>query len=170
MPDMDGLQLARPISADPLLKGTPMIMLPRACSCDHGRAAQAGIGQWLTKPVRSSELYDSADAPDGRHARRTSGVESRPSARQAVAARGSRGAILVVEDNSLNQLVAAGLLSRLGYERRASSTASRPWTRWRAFDYSAVLMDCHMPVMDGFTATEEIRRREAAAAGCRSSR
>ena len=58
MPGMDGLQLAQAISGDPLLKGTPMIMLTSSMQLDPAVLREAGIGQWLTKPMRSMELYD----------------------------------------------------------------------------------------------------------------
>ena len=67
----------------------------------------------------------------------------------------------MVEDNSLNQLVAEGILSRLGYEVRSVVNGVEALEAVESFRYSAILMDCHMPVMDGFTATEEIRRRQS---------
>ncbi len=161
MPVMDGLQLAQAISADPLLKGTPMIMLTSSLQLEPSVLREAGIGQWLTKPMRSSELYD-------RLMRLMTATEAdlhveRPTRRapQPVGHHGSLGKILVVEDNSLNQLVAEGLLSRLGYEALSVVNGAEALDAVDSFDYSAILMDCHMPVMDGFTATEEIRRREA---------
>jgi len=71
------------------------------------------------------------------------------------------GKVLVVEDNSLNQLVAEGILSRLGYEVRSVVNGVEALDAVESFRYSAILMDCHMPVMDGFTATAEIRRRHS---------
>jgi PAS domain S-box-containing protein len=161
MPVMDGLQLAQAISADPLLKGTPMIMLTSSMQLEPAVLREAGIGQWLTKPMRSSELYDRlmrlmATTDAEVHVDRP----SRPS-QQPVADHGALGKILVVEDNSLNQLVAEGLLSRLGYEALGVVNGLEALDALESFHYSAILMDCHMPVMDGFTATEEIRRRQA---------
>jgi CheY-like chemotaxis protein len=80
---------------------------------------------------------------------------------QPVGDQGSLGKVLVVEDNSLNQLVAEGLLSRLGYEALSVVNGVEALDAVASFHYSAILMDCHMPVMDGFTATEEIRRRQS---------
>jgi len=73
---------------------------------------------------------------------------------------GSKGKILVVEDNALNQLVAEGVVSRLGYEVHSVPNGADAVAAVQRNDYAAVLMDCHMPVMDGFTATQEIRQRE----------
>ena len=161
MPVMDGLQLAQAISADPLLKGTPMIMLTSSMQLEPAVLREAGIGQWLTKPMRSSELYDRlmrlmAATEADVHVERPTADRSQP-----VGDHGSLGKILVVEDNSLNQLVAEGLLSRLGYEALSVVNGVEALDAVESFDYSAILMDCHMPVMDGFTATEEIRRRQS---------
>jgi signal transduction histidine kinase/DNA-binding response OmpR family regulator/HPt (histidine-containing phosphotransfer) domain-containing protein len=162
MPGMDGLELAQAISSDPLLKGIPMIMLTSSMQLDPATLRGAGIGQWLTKPMRSMELYDrlmrlmAVPEPEVR-------VE-RPAHRPHPAVSGhqsSLGKVLVVEDNSLNQLVAEGILSRLGYEVRSVVNGVEALDAVEAFHYSAILMDCHMPVMDGFTATAEIRRRHS---------
>ena len=108
MPGMDGIELARQISADPALRSVRLIML--ASGLTRRRDAEAaGIGAYLTKPARQSLLYDAA------RERRRGGVEQ---ARPADAGAGSvRGAadveaprILVVEDNPVNQAVAEAML------------------------------------------------------------
>ena len=58
MPDVDGLQLARDISADPDLQDTKLIMLTSTLLIEPRELHQAGIAEWLIKPVRSSELRD----------------------------------------------------------------------------------------------------------------
>jgi two-component system, sensor histidine kinase and response regulator len=158
MPEVNGLDLARTVSADPALRGLPMIVLTSGLQIEPLVLLEAGIGQWLTKPVRSSELYDRlmrlmtpVDA-NARGAQR--GRRQRPE--QIL----SKGKILVVEDNSLNQVVAEGVVSGLGYEVHSVPNGAEAVGAVQSDDYSAVLMDCHMPVMDGFTATREIRQRE----------
>jgi PAS domain S-box-containing protein len=77
------------------------------------------------------------------------------------AARGAR--LLVVEDNPVNQLVATGILERLGHTVALAATGVEAVQRVAEGGYDAVLMDCQMPEMDGFEATRTIRRAELAA-------
>jgi CheY-like chemotaxis protein len=70
---------------------------------------------------------------------------------------GSRGRILVAEDNEINQLVAHGLVSALGFEVTIVDDGAQALDALAAGGFAAVLMDCHMPVMDGFEATRRIR-------------
>jgi two-component system, sensor histidine kinase len=69
--------------------------------------------------------------------------------------------ILVVEDNAVNREVSAGMLENLGYESELANNGLLALEAIAESSYAAVLMDCQMPVMDGLTATQEIRRREA---------
>jgi signal transduction histidine kinase/DNA-binding NarL/FixJ family response regulator len=71
--------------------------------------------------------------------------------------------ILVVEDNPINQQVAAGWLQRLGCRIDVAANGFEALDALHRITYSAVLMDCQMPEMDGFQATAEIRRREGSA-------
>jgi two-component system sensor histidine kinase/response regulator len=159
MPDMDGLELARIISADPELHGTAMIMLTSTHHLEPRDLTDAGIGEWLTKPVRSSELYDrlmrlmTPSADTNRPGTGKRAEISRPRVR-------SLGRVLIVEDNALNQLVAEAVVSRLGYQVNIVANGAQALEALQSTSYSAVLMDCHMPVMDGFEATENIRRRK----------
>jgi CheY-like chemotaxis protein len=71
--------------------------------------------------------------------------------------------ILVVEDNAVNREVAAGMLENLAYRSESAINGMLALEAIAESAYAAVLMDCQMPVMDGLTATHEIRRREAGA-------
>jgi len=70
--------------------------------------------------------------------------------------------LLIVEDNAINQEVARGIAAKLGYGSDVAGDGIEALDALERRSYDAVLMDCHMPEMDGFAATAEIRRREAA--------
>ncbi|MEJ7764574.1 MAG: ATP-binding protein [Acidimicrobiales bacterium] len=69
--------------------------------------------------------------------------------------------VLVVEDHVINQMVATGMLAKLGYGSDVAANGIEALAALQLRSYDAVLMDCHMPEMDGFQATAEIRSREA---------
>ena len=160
MPDMDGLQLAQAITADPRLRATRMMMLTSTLDINPAELKRAGVSQWLSKPIRHSQFYDRlsrvvSSPPQSPSTTSTSTRLVRPTA-------GSRARVLVVEDNELNQLVAEGLVSRLGYTVNIVSNGAQALEALASTSYAAVLMDCHMPVMDGFEATMKIRARDDA--------
>jgi PAS domain S-box-containing protein len=154
MPDMDGLELAHSLSSDPALQGMRLMMLTSGPQVAKSELAAAGIREWLTKPVRASELHAKLLRMMADKAVPVS-AETRP-ARQNVP---SRGCILVVEDNEVNQLVARGMIGKLGYEADVVADGAEAVSATAVRSYTAVLMDCHMPVMDGFDATKAIRAR-----------
>jgi CheY-like chemotaxis protein len=79
-----------------------------------------------------------------------------------VAPDGVRGNILLVEDNLINQQVALGILQIQGYSVTVVNNGREALDAHAQGAFDLILMDCHMPEMDGFEATREIRAREAA--------
>jgi two-component system sensor histidine kinase/response regulator len=73
----------------------------------------------------------------------------------------TRGVVLVVDDSEVNQLVAEGLLTHLGYETEVAEDGRQAIEVFGQRPFDAILMDVQMPVMDGYEATQEIRRLEA---------
>jgi len=154
MPGMDGLDLARMITADPGL-GSPRLLLLSSVSVEADVAAEAGFMARLTKPVRLSSLYDAlvrAVSPAPTEAKGNSPEPAVPA--------GSRGTLLIVEDHAINQEVARGIVAKLGYGSDVAGDGVEALAALELRTYDAVLMDCHMPEMDGFQATAAIRRRE----------
>ncbi len=78
---------------------------------------------------------------------------------RAVAARGLRA--LVAEDNAVNRKLATTLLHKRGFEVDAAVNGIEALARWERGGHALILMDCHMPEMDGYEATRRIRAREA---------
>jgi CheY-like chemotaxis protein len=75
---------------------------------------------------------------------------------------------LIVEDNPTNRIIARKLLSKLGVESDFAEDGSVGVNMAFVKAYDIILMDCQMPVMDGFEATREIRKRESAGGGRRT--
>ena len=73
-----------------------------------------------------------------------------------------RGRVLVVEDQALNREVAEGMLAALGLQATTAADGRQALDKLAGEKFDVVLMDCQMPVMDGFSATAELRRREGA--------
>jgi two-component system sensor histidine kinase/response regulator len=186
MPDTDGLELARELKADAALADIELIMLTSTMQVNAAEIADSGVREWLMKPVRSSEFYNRlvrlmstsehhAPAPSasGRpsdadlSSESTESSESSADSSAGLSLRGrppelSRGRILVVEDNEVNQLVARATVTKFGYTVDVVADGAEAVAATASTRYAAVLMDCHMPVMDGFEATRVIRRRDGA--------
>ncbi len=159
MPDTNGLQLARQLTSEGNGTHAPgIILLTSTMGVEKAELTSAGIREYLTKPVRSSEFYN-------RLLRLIAGKTPGPAPAKAASpkpAAGSLGRLLVAEDNEVNQLVARGMANRLGYEVDIVDDGEQAIAATLTQDYAAILMDCHMPVMDGFEATRTIRARDAA--------
>jgi CheY-like chemotaxis protein/HPt (histidine-containing phosphotransfer) domain-containing protein len=166
MPEMDGIELAQRIKAEPAISSTRLIMLSSIGRRGNAEEARrADIEAYLTKPVRQSQLYDALATvmgTPGDVAVPQEGKErqfvTRYSLKEAKAR--SRARILVAEDNQVNQKVAVKMLERLGYRADVAANGLEAVEALSRIPYSAVLMDVQMPEMDGNKATEEIRRRE----------
>jgi PAS domain S-box-containing protein len=156
MPGLDGLEVARRISSDRQHRAPKMVLLTSAN--DPGAAATRGVGvdAVVTKPVRRSLLFDTiVSVLSGDLSRVTA-----PAATAHASSGGNGSPILVVEDNDVNQFVARRLLESLGYLVDVVSNGAEAVEATALRAYAACLMDCQMPVMDGFQATAAIRRRE----------
>ncbi len=153
MPGVDGLMLARQVQADPTLGSPAMLLLTSDQTVTRDEVEAAGVRASLSKPVRHGELRGALLALLGE-------AVERP-APTAASGESLGVRVLVVEDNEINQMVAAGLLQNLGCTVDvAGDGLEAVELLTRPHEYAAVLMDCRMPRLDGFDATRQVRRRE----------
>jgi two-component system sensor histidine kinase/response regulator len=184
MPEMDGFELARAIKADPVVASARLVLMPSYGLPGHGQVArQAGISAYMLKPVRQAKIYECLSMVMAEPAETTArptrlvtqhSLKERPAERRAerekprdtrragpeTAAPVSDARILVVDDNEVNQTVARHQLERLGYGADFAANGREAVEALARRPYDLVFMDCQMPVMDGYAATAEIRRRE----------
>jgi PAS domain S-box-containing protein len=176
MPGMDGETLGRTLRADPRFSDLALIML--TSSAQRGEATrmlEAGYDVYLTKPLtRASRLLDSiATASARRSARVAEALLTAPPAMpseapgtalangEAAAPGDDAGAtVLVVDDNATNRMLAQRVLSKLGIASETVDDGAQAVAAVRRRRWSLVLMDCQMPIVDGFEATLQIRALE----------
>jgi two-component system, sensor histidine kinase and response regulator len=162
MPVMDGFDLARAIKSDETISATHLILLTSYGQPGHGAIArEVGIECHLTKPVRLSQLYNCLIEVMSRSSIATP-VDLKQVSTLTLTDDGplSDKLILVAEDNVVNQKVAVRHLRKLGYRADSVANGREAVEALSRIPYDLVLMDCQMPEMDGYEATEEIRRLE----------
>jgi signal transduction histidine kinase/DNA-binding response OmpR family regulator len=159
MPGRDGFTLARQIQERARLAGGIVIMLASVdIPGDVARCRQLGIANYVTKPVRPSDLLNAL----------LSGLSLSPrrASREHVCCTDKRGLldlplrILLAEDHVINQRLAVSLLEKDGHSVRVALNGKEALEALEQETFDVVLMDVQMPEMDGFEATAVIRARE----------
>lgn len=161
MPEMDGLTLARILNAEPRIQPLSLMMLSSdSVSFEADKEHHYGICCFLTKPVRQQQLLSSLLAIVGNQSRE---IEQQvlPVTQLPASAKLSAN-ILLAEDNLINQEVGMGILQAIGCISHVANNGLEAVNAFLEQSYDLILMDCHMPEMDGFTAAAAIRRHEQA--------
>ena len=169
MPGMDGFEVAERVRSAPALAATTLMMLTSGGHAgDPDRCRALGVEQYLTKPISEANLRRAlAEAMAARRPAPTPAVlpssptrtDSRSRApEETVTARPL--SVLVAEDNPVNQLVVTRILEKAGHRVTTAADGAAALECVAAAAFDVVLMDVQMPVLDGFEATREIRRRE----------
>jgi PAS domain S-box-containing protein len=165
MPDVDGASLGQTILSEPGLRATRLILLTSSGQRGEGRLfGEMGFAGYLLKPITHRDLTDCLMMVLGVRAE-TWSMRSQPMVtRQALLSQRSPDShrILVAEDNIVNQKVACRILEKLGYRVDVAADGEAAFRAWSSGRYDLILMDCQMPLMDGYEATRKIRAREGA--------
>jgi len=161
MPQMDGFEFAQRVIEEGRLKSCTIMMLTSAGRRgDAARCMELGIGAYLLKPVKGSDLLYTILC--------VLRDDCQPTARPSLITRHSiretqrRLHILLTEDNVVNQKVATKMLERMGHTVTVASHGGEAVDMMDRTRFDVILMDVQMPVMDGFQATKLIRERERA--------
>jgi CheY-like chemotaxis protein/anti-sigma regulatory factor (Ser/Thr protein kinase) len=163
MPDMDGLTLTQRIRANRRLDGLKLVMLSsQGLDMPAISLTRLGVERWLSKPVRKQELrralidllaHEAQPVP-------AAALPAPPVPGPAGPVRRAR--VLLAEDHLVNQEVAAQMLRLAGYDVQVVSDGQAAIDAARSHAFDVVLMDCLMPVVDGFEATARLREIERA--------
>ncbi|HME39059.1 MAG TPA: two-component regulator propeller domain-containing protein [Steroidobacteraceae bacterium] len=165
MPGCDGYELGRRIASDQRFQATRLVLLTSALGIrSAGDFAELGFAAYLLKPVSQRDLRECLSRVMSMEAAHWQGctqpiVITEPSRDRAPDTR-----ILLAEDNLVNQKVARGTLEKMGYQVDIANNGAEAVAAWGSGRYQIILMDCQMPVMDGYHAAREIRRIEAGVA------
>jgi PAS domain S-box-containing protein len=165
MPEVDGETLGRWIKADPQLAETQLVMMTSLGLGEHSRrAAEIGFAAYLVKPVKQSRLQEALVMALGKSSGLSTsllGIGPPLSQTTPMADRPQQSLrILLAEDNPVNQKVALRQLESLGYKADVVANGQEVLDLLQQVRYDLILMDCQMPVMDGYEATRRLRQQE----------
>ena len=164
MPGIDGVECAHLLSQrEPRRHPTPTVLMLTAFSRDEviQRLDQQklSVGALLTKPVTPSTLFDACSAALGLVSRRHTRAVRREETLHGHQASLAGARILLVEDNAFNRELALDALSRAGIVVSVANDGQEALDTLERQSFDAVLMDCQMPVLDGYAATRALRSR-----------
>jgi signal transduction histidine kinase/CheY-like chemotaxis protein/ligand-binding sensor domain-containing protein len=156
MPNVDGLQLVKAIKALKGYASIPIVVLSSGEQLiDSNRCAELGIAMFLRKPVMRSRLFERLQkVVHQSHPPMEVAPASVPRPQRTLN-------ILLAEDSAVNQLVARKILEKVGHRVDIAGTGAAAVAKFQQGKYDAILMDVHMPEMDGLEASQQIRHLEA---------
>ncbi|MCR8923955.1 response regulator [Dasania sp. GY-MA-18] len=165
MPNMDGAELGRRIKADQRFDAMKMIMM--TSMAERGDAkffSDIGFSAYFPKPVTSADLFNALSVviEGGSALEHAQPLVTHHNVKSLLLqSQAENTNVLLVEDNHINQEVALGLLQDLPCQVEVANQGAEALALLREKSFDLVLMDCQMPVMDGYEATGRIRAGEA---------
>ncbi|MDB2355616.1 PAS domain-containing protein [Pseudoalteromonas sp.] len=164
MPDIDGIELCRILKADEAFKAMPLVMMTSIAGMEGAqRYNDAGFQAYFPKPITTADLI-STMAVIANNSDETDLPLVTSSYISSLRSIKKNNHILLVEDNPINQQVAKLMLSKLNYQVTLAVNGQQALSllaKVPGDHFALVLMDCQMPIMDGFDATRAIRAGEA---------
>jgi PAS domain S-box-containing protein len=161
MPAMDGIETTQRIQSDTSLHAIPTVIMVTAYGREEATAAatEVDFSGFLTKPVTPSALLDAVLVSRGLETTHASRSSDRGEEVEAAVSKMQGASVLLVEDNEINQELALELLTSNGLVVTVAHNGQEALERLAEQPYDGVLMDCQMPVMDGYEATRRIRQQ-----------
>ena len=162
MPDMNGDALSRTIKTDEKLADTQLVMLTSLSThIDADSLREIGVSNFIQKPIRADRLRLLLSKElSGVCRGEFGGGEAKKERRQAPCFDHAACRILLAEDNAINKVVVLNMLKKLGLKADVADNGSNVLEALKRQPYDLILMDCQMPVMDGYEATGRIRSGE----------
>jgi len=159
MPEIDGIECSKQVKSHKSLNKIPAIILVTAYGREEimRQADVIGLEGFLLKPVSPSVLFDAIMQALGKEDLAISpiGKEKKNASKDLKAIQGAQ--VLLVEDNEINQQVAMEILQGAGLKVTVANNGQEGVDAAGKNKYDVILMDIQMPVMDGYTASREIR-------------
>ncbi len=161
MPGMDGIALADAIRLDKRLSSTRLALVTsQGLRGDAEKVQSHGFAAYLSKPFHQSDLYNALQELAGLEPDQCPDhLITRHSVREQIPHFDAH--VLVVEDNPTNQAVARGMLGKYNIDAEIAENGQVALDKLAATDYDLVFMDCQMPVLDGYAATQHIRNADS---------
>jgi len=159
MPELSGIQVVKLIRANPAISSVKVVLLTSLGPDELSESVRGEIDAFITKPVKQSQLFETLCSVLGIRPKRPETLPSKAES-QSLPVANERLRVLLAEDNEVNQQVALYQLRMLDHHVDLALNGVEALKLFDKNPYDLVLMDIHMPEMDGYKTTAEIRRRE----------
>jgi signal transduction histidine kinase/CheY-like chemotaxis protein/HPt (histidine-containing phosphotransfer) domain-containing protein len=167
LPDMDGGTLSSMILSEPSFGDISIIMLNLLGKKESAkRFKEYGCAACLTKPVPTTTLHSTLSKIFSRNREEDTGEELITKQSVAEVKKGAnrkisfKGHILLAEDTQINVMLALAILKKFGITSKVAEDGKQALKQWRQEKFDLILMDCQMPLVDGYEATRNIRLEE----------